>query len=238
MPDHPLHRILRNVRRWLAFVRWQARLVHRGGLSPEGWPEAFRPGESDEPGSEVELAPAEPELPEDIEQLESRAEEEYAAMYAADNAATAAGHYSELKTLLSEAIDAAREAGQGEKAQHLEERLLRIKDVYRSQFTGFSFPPRRNRDLAAWAWREAQAAQREGNLPLAEARHREVLDLDDSRGEFPDIRASAGLELGLLFLRSQRAREAVECFHKVLAIPRAPEQLTQAAREALGEARG
>jgi hypothetical protein len=67
-----------------------------------------------------------------LDQLEQDAERAYDAMYEARFGT--AGHYSDAKDYLADAIALAREIGLHDDAERLERRLEHIKRVYRSQF--------------------------------------------------------------------------------------------------------
>jgi hypothetical protein len=66
--------------------------------------------------------------------LEAQAEHAYGLMYDASNATAAAGHYSDAKEALADAIGMARRLAKPETAQRLEARLAHVKAVFRSQF--------------------------------------------------------------------------------------------------------
>ncbi|MFX8585778.1 hypothetical protein ABTM35_19995, partial [Acinetobacter baumannii] len=63
------------------------------------------------------------------------AEKAYGLMYEARTPTDAAGHYSDAKEALHDAIGIARRAGHADTAERLEQRLAHIKAVFRSQFT-------------------------------------------------------------------------------------------------------
>ena len=70
-----------------------------------------------------------------LQWLETEAENSYDRMYSADaNNASAAGHYSNAKDYLTDAIELSRRIGKLEQAEKLEARLDHIKNVFRSQF--------------------------------------------------------------------------------------------------------
>jgi len=71
-----------------------------------------------------------------IEELEAAAEAAYAAMYNAPASGSAAGHYSEAKECLHDAIGLARQAGLAASEARLRARLAEIKAVFRAQFDG------------------------------------------------------------------------------------------------------
>jgi hypothetical protein len=67
--------------------------------------------------------------------LEAQAEQAYDKMYDDTRGNNAAGHYSDAKEALYEAIGLARRLGQDAHVTRLEARLAHIKAVFRSQFT-------------------------------------------------------------------------------------------------------
>jgi len=66
--------------------------------------------------------------------LEAAAEAAYGRMYDAVSSTSAAGHYSDAKEYLSDAIALALELGLAADAERLAARLNHIKAVFRSQF--------------------------------------------------------------------------------------------------------
>lgn len=71
-----------------------------------------------------------------LQWLETAAEDSYDRMYSADaNNASAAGHYSNAKDYLSDAIGLSRRIGKLEQTEKLNARLDHIKNVFRSQFS-------------------------------------------------------------------------------------------------------
>jgi hypothetical protein len=66
--------------------------------------------------------------------LEAQAEQAYGLMYDVVSPTAAAGHYSDAKEALADAIGMARRLGRPEAAERLEARLAHIKAVFRSQF--------------------------------------------------------------------------------------------------------
>ena len=78
---------------------------------------------------------AEPTDTERLDLLVTCAEAAYAAMYDAPDFTTAAARYSDAKEALHTAIELARKLGRRTLAGQLSQRLVHIKDVYRSQFS-------------------------------------------------------------------------------------------------------
>jgi hypothetical protein len=66
--------------------------------------------------------------------LEAQAERAYGLMYDVIDPTAAAGHYSDVKEALADAIGMARRLGKPDVAERLEARLAHIKAVFRSQF--------------------------------------------------------------------------------------------------------
>jgi hypothetical protein len=64
-------------------------------------------------------------------------EDSYDQLYEPRTHINPAGHYSDAKDFLSEAIGLAGELGLNDQARTLSERLAHIKAVYRSQFSAF-----------------------------------------------------------------------------------------------------
>jgi len=69
-----------------------------------------------------------------LQWLEAAAEEAYDRMYDAASNASAAGHYSNAKDYLTDAIGLSRRIGKLEETEKLNARLDHIKNVFRSQF--------------------------------------------------------------------------------------------------------
>jgi len=157
--------------------------------------------------------------------------------YEAPNPSRATGYYGDMKDAFVDAIAFAEDAGRVDHARRLERRLDLLKERFRDQFTGFDQPPTVGRVGPATQWREAQAAERRGELDTAAAMYQALLDLDDGARELGDIRASAGLALALLRLGQSQAAAAAAALRRVVALPDAPPQLASAARRALGELR-
>lgn len=67
--------------------------------------------------------------------LEAQAEAAYARMYDVVSFTTAAGHYSDAKEALHDALAIARQLGDPEAVARLASRLAHIKAVFRSQFS-------------------------------------------------------------------------------------------------------
>jgi hypothetical protein len=74
-------------------------------------------------------------MPERLRWLAALAENAYARMYDATNSTAAAGHYSDAKEALYEAIGLAQSMGDAAAVEQLESRLAHIKAVFRSQFS-------------------------------------------------------------------------------------------------------
>jgi hypothetical protein len=157
--------------------------------------------------------------------------------YEAPTPGRATGYYSDMKSAFAEAIAFSRGAGRLEHVARLEARLELLKERFRDQFTGFDQRPTVGRVEPATQWREAQAAERRGELQTAAAMYQALLDLEDGARELGDIRASAGLALALLHLEQRRGVAAAEALRRVAALSGAPPELTSAARRALGELR-
>ena len=67
--------------------------------------------------------------------LQAQAEHAYGLMYDVVNPTAAAGHYSDAKEALADAIAMARRLGHPDVVERLEARLAHIKAVFRSQFS-------------------------------------------------------------------------------------------------------
>jgi hypothetical protein len=67
--------------------------------------------------------------------LEAQAEAAYAKMYDVASFTLAAGHYSDAKDALHDALAIARKVGDFDAAARLASRLAHIKAVFRSQFS-------------------------------------------------------------------------------------------------------
>ncbi len=74
------------------------------------------------------------ELLERLRFFEAQAEEAYGRLYEAKPGAELAACYSDAKEALHEAIALARRLGLGRETKRLEERLMEIKTIVRSQF--------------------------------------------------------------------------------------------------------
>jgi hypothetical protein len=178
-----------------------------------------------------------PEVEAELGRLEGLAEAYAAMAYEAPSPGRATGYYSDMKEAFAGAIAFARGAGRTGHVQRLECRLHVLEERFRDQFTGFDQRPTLGRVLPATQWREAQAAERRGDLDTAAAMYQALLDLRDGARELGDIRASAGLALALLRLGQSQAAAAATALRRVVALPEAPPELSAAARRALGELR-
>ena len=174
---------------------------------------------------------------EELSRLEALAEAYGAMAYEAPNPSRATGYYSDMKSAFAEAIAFARGAGRFEHVARLESRVEVLKERFRDQFTGFDQRPTLTRVEPATQWREAQAAERRGELETAAEMYEALLDLEDRARELGDIRASAGLALALLHLEQQRGTAAARTLKRVASMPGAPPELSSVARRALGELR-
>jgi hypothetical protein len=70
-----------------------------------------------------------------LRECERQAEAAYTLMYDAINSTAAAGHYSDAKEAMADAIGIARRIGDDIGVARLERRLAHIKAVFRAQFS-------------------------------------------------------------------------------------------------------
>jgi hypothetical protein len=86
----------------------------------------------------------------------------------------------------------------------------------------------KNHEMAADS---ASGDDKRTELALAQSSYEEVWDLDDDDNEFGDIRAEAGIHLGMVLVRRGHPEKGLEWFDRVAQMKGVPDELTSGARK-------
>lgn len=81
--------------------------------------------------------------------------------------------------------------------------------------------------------KEADSLERMGELNLAAPAYDRIIKLEDPLGEFPDIRAMAGMRLSVIFLQTGNQQNAKNVLRAILDIPGVSKDLVASAQRAL-----